>query len=233
MTRKFLLLILLTLLAVLAATPASAYVFWQDCRGGVRWNNNDVTWRPSLVSFPSGGPWYQSIDASRVAWNSFTPGANYRINYIWDTNTSYSNTDGRNSILTPAVWPEDSGYLAVTYPRRSMCYAWPGPDANWVEMDIIFNGNKAWENSLNPVAPNFSPYNVALVAIHEHGHGFGLTHENDQPATMNATYPNAGPIGNPNYIHPHADDARGNRALYGTAATQRDVAAFKYRLRNP
>src|SRR4028118_346985 len=99
MTRKFSLLALSTLFAVLAATPASAYEFWADCRGGVRWNNNDVPFRPSLVSFPQGSGWHQSIDASRVAWNAYAPGTNYRIHYTWDTSTNYAPNDGINTIV--------------------------------------------------------------------------------------------------------------------------------------
>jgi PKD repeat protein len=150
---------------------------------------------------------------------------------VWDTQTSTSNNDGRNSIVTPAYWPYDATWGAVTTKRRSMCYTWPGPDANWVEADIAFNPNVWWETSTNPPAPSFfayAPVNSTLVALHEHGHGFGLAHETDQLATMNPAYPNAGPIGVANAVHPHADDARADRALYGTASTQRDVAAFAY-----
>lgn len=230
MIRKLTFLLTLTL-AMLAAKPAAAYVFIEDCRGGVKWNNNDVTWRPSLTSFPQNSAWYNSVDAMRVAWNSYTPGANYRINHTWETSTSTSNTDNRNGIVMPSSssWFWGSA-LAVTQPRRSMCYTWPGPDANWVEMDIAFNPGYTWDTSVNPVAPEGSPYNSTLVGIHEHGHGMGLGHEDDQLATMNSYYPNGGVIGTRNDVHPHADDARGDRALYGTAATQRDFAAFAYRV---
>ncbi len=228
MTRKWMNAFSLAL-ALAAAMPAAAYEFLADCRGAVRWNNNDVTWRPSTVSFPEGSSWYYSIDASRVAWNSYTPGANYRINYSWDTNTSTSNTDSRNSIVMPSYWSWGADALGVTQPRRSKCYVWPGPDANWVEMDIAFNRNYLWDTSINPATPLYEPYNSTIVAIHEHGHGMGLAHENDQLATMNSYYPSGGPIGTRNDVHPHADDSRADRALYGTAATQRDVAAFAYR----
>ncbi|HEX6098853.1 MAG TPA: PKD domain-containing protein [Thermoanaerobaculia bacterium] len=230
MIRKFTFLLTLTV-ALITAKPAAAYTFIEDCRGGVKWNNSGVTWRPSLTSFPQYSAWYNSVDAMRVAWNSYTPGGNYRINHTWETSTSTSNTDNRNSIVMPAasgwIW---GGALAVTQPRRSMCYVWPGPDANWVEMDIAFNPNYTWDTSINPVAPQDSPYNSTLVGIHEHGHGMGLGHEDDQLATMNSYYPNGGVIGTRNDVHPHADDARGDRALYGTASTQRDLAAFAYRV---
>lgn len=231
MNRKIVLLLAVALVMV-AAMPAFAYNALSTCGGPVRWSNNDVLFKPSLVSFPQGSGWYNSIDASRLAWNSFTPGGNYRINYLWDTATTYALNDNKNSILTLNNWVEDDNYLAVTYPRRSMCYFWGG-GANWVEMDIVFNGEKSWDTSTNPVGANFSPYSSTLTAIHEHGHGLGLDHESDFPATMNPTYPFGGTIANQNFAHPHADDARGDRAVYGTAATQRDVAAYAYRLNSP
>jgi PKD repeat protein len=234
MTRKLIVLLAFTL-AVLASKPASAAEFIADCRGGVKWNSATVTWRPSLTSFPLNGGWYQSLDAARVAWNSYSPGGNYRINYTWETSTSTSNTDNRNSIVmpTPAGWIWSAAAAAVTLPRRSMCYTWPGPDANWVEMDTVYNPNAAWENSLNPVMPQGSPFNSTLVALHEHGHGMGLEHENDLLATMNVGYPVGGVIGTRNDVHPHADDTHGDRALYGVSGTQRDLAATAYRTLQP
>jgi PKD repeat protein len=234
MTRKLIVLLAFTL-AVLASKPASAAEFLADCRGAVKWNSSTVTWRPSLTSFPLNSPWYQSLDAARVAWNSYSPGGNYRINYTWETSTISSNTDNRNSIVMPAPsgWIWTAGATATTLFRRSMCYTWPGPDANWVEMDTIFNPNVPWENSLNPVMPQMPPYspayNSTLVALHEAGHGMGLDHENDLLATMNASYPNGGVIGTRNDVHPHADDTHGNRSLYGVSGTQRDLAAYAYR----
>lgn len=237
MNRKLIILLVVTL-AMLAAMPAFAYNALSSCRGHVRWNNNDVTWRPSLTAFPQGSGWYNSLDATRVAWNSYTPGGNYRIQYLWDPNNTVTFNDNRNSITMPAYWDPSWGKenswdpepLAVAFMRRSMCYAYPGPDANWVEGDIAFNRNYPWETSINPQVPGSWPFNSTLVALHEQGHGMGLAHERDFVATMNATYPGGGPIGNPAYVHPHADDARGDRAIYGTAATQRDVAASAYRL---
>jgi hypothetical protein len=239
MTRKLILLLVVTLV-MLAAMPAFAYNSLYACRGHVRWNNNDVTWRPSLSAFPSGSPWYNSLEAARVAWNSWTPGANYRMHFIWDGNNVVTFDDGRNSITMPNPWPGtpdpyDIEPLAVAWMKRSMCYAWPGPDANLVEGDIAFNRDYWWEHSLNPVEPRkgIQPVNSTLTALHEFGHGLGLDHERDYSTTMNAIYPFGGPIGNYAVVHPHADDARGNRAMYGTSATQRDVAASAYRLTAP
>jgi PKD repeat protein len=67
------------------------------------------------------------------------------------------------------------------------------------------------------------------VGIHEHGHAFGLDHENDIMATLNAFYPNSGVIGNGNETQPHSDDTYAVRVGYGTAVTSRDLAASAFR----
>ena len=235
MTRKLILLLTLTM-ALLAAKPASAYPYIYDCRGGVTWSNNDVTWKPSLLSFPVGSAWNQSIEAMRTAWNVHSPATNYRIHYTWTTTASTNSNDGQNSILIPPTsqWIWGSNTLAVTTTRRSMCYVWPGPRASLAEADIMFNPSLSWNTSTNPAppTPNGSPSST-IVGIHEHGHGFGLDHEDDVMATMNTYYPDGGPIGTRNDAHPHADDVRGNRNAYGPSATLRDFAASAYRRTAP
>lgn len=232
--RKLTLLLSLTIV-MLAAQQASAYNYIYDCRGGVTWSNNDVTWKPSLVSFPLGSSWYNSVEAMRTAWNVYSPATNYRIHHTWTTATSTSSNDGQNSILIPATnqWIWGSA-LAVTTTRRSMCYAWPGPRASLAEADIMFNPSESWDTSTNPQPP--SPWwtpSSTIVGIHEHGHGMGLDHEDDVMATMNTYYPDGGPIGTRNDAHPHSDDVRGNRNAYGPSATLRDFAASAYRRTAP
>jgi hypothetical protein len=64
--------------------------------------------------------------------------------------------------------------------------------------------------------------------LHEFGHAFGLTEENFQLATMNASHPFGGPLGNYHFVQPHGDDMQGMRALYGST-TQRDLVASAYK----
>ena len=231
MKRKLIVALSLTL-AIVAANPAAAYTYIYDCRGGVTWSNNDVTWKPSLQSFPLGTSYNTSVEAMRTAWNVYSPATNYRIHYTWTTTASISNNDGQNSILfpTPAQWIWGNNVGGITITRRSMCYVWPGPRANLAEADILFNPNLSWDTSTNPAppTPSYSP-SLTLIGIHEHGHGMGLDHEDDVMATMNSVYPHGGPIGTRNDAHPHADDVRGDRNAYGPASSLRDLSASAYR----
>jgi hypothetical protein len=218
------------------AQPAAAFEYWEQCRGGVTWGTNNVTFKPELASFPLNSSFYNSIEAARLAWNNSAPGSNWRIHHNWVQSAYQRNArDGVNSILIPTVdqWNAltnlPAGTIAVTLGRRSMCYFY-GPRAYWDEMDILFNPNLWWEGSTNPTPPIYgAPYNMTITAVHEHGHALGLWEENDVLARMNGLYPLGGVIGTRNDPHPHGDDARGARNAYGTASTSRDVAGVAYR----
>lgn len=231
MSRKAIpLFAVLAVIAVFSATPAMAYRYIWDCRGPVRWSSSTVTFEPSLVSFPLGSAWNTSVDTMRVNWNSYTPGTNYRINYSWSGSAAFATNDNRNSIVMAR--PEDwiwGGAIAVTLVRRTTCYPSPWPRSMLAEADMVFNPNQPFENSTNPPPPHSFPFNSTLVGIHEHGHAFGLDHEDTVLATMNSFYPAGGVIGTRNDAHPHADDVRGNRAAYGTSTTSRDLAASAFR----
>lgn len=234
--RSFLPAVLAGLALVSAAAPAAAYQYIWDCRGNVTWGGTNVTFQPSLVSFPNGSAWQASVDAMRTIWNTNSPGARYQIQHTWSANAGWATNDGRNSIViaAPANWIWGDFTLAVTQVRRSSCPIWPFPRAELQEADIVFNPNPLgipgfWDTAISPAPPHNGAFSSTLVGIHEHGHAFGLDHENDVMATMNAIYPNSGVIGVDNDAHPHADDTLGNRAGYGTATTSRDLAASIFR----
>lgn len=227
------------LLLLTGFSPAKAYQYTWDCRGHVVWNSSNVTFEPSLVSFPQGSALQAAIEASRTAWNVDSPGTNYRIQHTWTTATTSNPSDGHNQIqiAAPADWAWGDA-LAVTRKRRTTCNIWPFSRARLAEADILFNPNPRdpfgfptfWDTALNPAPPHpQGPFNVTLVAIHEHGHAFGLEHEDDVMATLNAFYPNSGVLGNDNDVHPHADDVLADRAGYGTPVTSRDFAASTFR----
>lgn len=228
--------ILAGLVLLLAAARADAYEYTWDCRGPVTWDHSNVTFQPSLVSFPNGSGWQASIDAMRTIWNVNAPGTNYRIQHTWSPNAAWSTSDNRNSIViaAPADWVWGANTGAVTFKRRSGCPIWPLPRAELEEADIAFNPSPFgipgfWDTAINPAPPHTGTPSSTLVGVHEHGHAFGLAHENDVLATMNEFYPNGGVIGVDNDAHPHADDTLADRAGYGTATTSRDLAAFVHR----
>lgn len=230
--------ILLLLLAVMIALPAAAYEFSWTCRGTVKWGDNDVTFQPSLASFPYGSGWNASVEAMRHAWNN-VPGSNYRIHYTWVSSASASNNDNKNSILIadPADWKQewtDKNWVAVAIGRYSLnaCYPSPWPRPSIAEKDILFSPYASWNTAINPQPPSFG-LSSTLVGIHEHGHGLGLAHEDDIMATMNSVHPMGGPISTRNDAVPHADDTKAVRVAYGTATTARDVAASAYNRTSP
>lgn len=236
MNRRFLsrLASLGIVVALFSPSSAHAYQYIWDCRGEVVWDSSNVTFQPSLVSFPNGSAWQNSINAMRTIWNTESPGSNYRIQHTWAANNTWATNDGRNSIViaTPAEWTFGAGTLAVTFSRRSTCNIWPFSRADLVEADIAFNPAPflGWDTAVNPAPPHpQGPFNSTLVGIHEHGHAFGLDHENDIMATLNAFYPNSGVIGNGNETQPHSDDTYAVRVGYGTAVTARDLAASAFR----
>jgi hypothetical protein len=227
--RKAVLLIALS--PIYAAVSADAYQYIWDCRGPVVWSSPDVTFEPSLVSFPVGSAWHSSVNAMQQGWSNFAPGTRYRIHHQWSGSANWSPNDNRNSIVmaAPADWIW-GGALAVALMRRSACNIWPFARAQLREADIVFSPHFVWENAIKPVPPHPNgPFNSTLVGLHEHGHGLGLAHEDTVLATMNSFYPSGGVIGGNNDVHPHADDVLGNRVGYGTATTARDVAASTFR----
>ena len=221
------LVLLAGFLVLCTAQGASAYE-WHECRSNKQvWDSNNVTFRPSSVSFPSGSAWRTSVEAMRTAWNT-APGTQFDFTYSYNSSSTYSTDDDTNSILITNTY-NYNGALAVARLSFKWC-VWPFWGGKLKEVDVLFNPAYSWENSVNPTFPPnpWSPYNSTLVGIHELGHAFGLSHENDAMATMNSVYPNSGSLGQDNDIVPHGDDVYGNRAGYGTSGTARDLYASTY-----
>lgn len=222
-------LILAVAFLLIQAAAAGAWE-WPTCRSNKRvWDGSTVTFAPSNVSFPAGSAWRTSIEAVRTAWNT-APGTNFRFNYAYNNATNHNSGDGTNGVLITSGYGWGTTTLAVALTRYRSCI-WPFWNGKIDEVDVLFNPAFFWDTSTNPAAlPTEDDFffNSTIVGIHEFGHAFGLDHENDLVATMNATYPDGGPLGNAHIVQPHADDVGGNRSGYGTSGSPRDVAASPY-----
>lgn len=206
--------------------PSSAPVFAWDyhtCLGGrLQWGSSSISFRPANLSFPAGVV-RTALESALASWNT-APGTVFRFSTVYESVTSINTNDGKNSIVFSANYSGlGPNTLAVTTYQHN-CF-------NITEKDVIFNANKAWTYTLNPAFPpnTSSPFDFALVATHELGHGLGLDHQASSVGTMNDIYPNGGSVGNSNTIQPLADDVLGDRAGYGTCCSAEDVYASTYR----
>ena len=217
------------LLFLAVPEPVDAYEY-ERCRGSNEtWNGTTQTFRATPISFPSGSTFRTALNSASNGWNQDTPGSRFRFAIVYQDSSSYSLGDGNNSILFTSDWDWGPGTQAVARSRRSAC-AWPFWRSRITEADILFNPARTWNTATQPGVPlSTTSENFTIVALHELGHTFGLNHENDVMGTMDEFYPDSGPIGNSNDVHPHADDSLGNRVGYGTAATERDFAASAFR----
>lgn len=226
MLRKLQAASLLSLLGFVALqAPAHAYGYGSCLFGTYKWSGSTITVGASTVSFPVGSYVRSNLDEAINAWNAQAPGGNFRFSTVADASTSFSSGDGKNSIYFNSTYGFN-GALAVTLTRLNCVFT-----SKITEADILFNNAYSWAFDPAPGSPpnQFSPYNFNLVAVHELGHAFGLKHENARLSTMNDCYPNGGPLGNFNQIHPHSDDVLGDRAGYGTSGSPQDLAVTTYR----
>ena len=223
-----------TLASIAPSADAAGYV-WR-CRGeNTTWGGSTVTWRPSTGSFPIGSAWRGSLESASFAWNNQTPSSNFRFAFSYVGGNTYTAGDGVNQILVTNSYAWEPGTLGVTLLRRNKgCPIWPFSRPKISEADILFNPAFTWDNQTNPAFPlPFNQFNSTIVALHEMGHAFGLRHENNVMGTMDEFYPDGGPIGNANEVHPHADDVLGNISGYAWQPLfgpwQRDVLASAFR----
>jgi PKD domain-containing protein/CARDB protein/matrixin len=205
--------------------PSVAYDY-STCLGTrITWGHSYATLYPANVSFPGG--FHNALDAVADAWNSKSPGSNFRFTLAYEDATTWAHPDGKSSVAFTKDGFNPGGDIAVTLRYEGhTCY---GLD----EVDVLFNAWYSWTSEINPSdlpRPWSSPLNLVLVGIHEFGHAFGLNHQASSLSTMNAHYPNSGPMGNANYVLPQADDVLGDRVGYGTCCSARDVYASAYRI---
>lgn len=217
----------LSILAITVAFPGIVNAYsWSTCHGRIKWNKNWANLYISTTSFPAGSSWDARLQNAMWHWNN-VKGSRFNFYVGRDTDGTHRSGNGKNEVYL------DNGLtgstLAVTRVRYH-CYWFFGWHKGIDETDIGFNNNKSWSTSPINYSSLGSPINFESVALHEQGHALGLDHENRWMATLNANYPNSGPLGHWKEWDPLADDREGARYLYPDSTTETDVAgsAFKW-----
>lgn len=211
------------LLVMLTSSAAQAYS-WSTCDGNrLRWNSQWTNLYISTTSFPPSSTWDARLQNAMWHWNN-VKGSRFVYYYGRDTDGSHRAGNGRNEIHLDdsLAWST----LGVTRTRYH-CYWLFGWHYGIDETDVGFNNNRTWNLGSLDYVNDLSPSDVRSfesVALHELGHALGLDHENRWMATMNAFYPNSGPLGTDREWDPLADDRGGVRYLYPTTTSETDIA---------
>lgn len=222
--------LVVSLALAFALSPLQAHAYaYRTCNGDkVTWESSSICYNPMTVSFPSGSSQRTALERVRTAWNGSAnaPSTRYDIRFNYTNDSSWRNGDEINDVCLTWDYGWGSSTLAVCVTMYDSCW-WFG-DGSINETDIFFNPSVGWNLSTQPGARDGGT-SLALVGVHEFGHGLGLHHEDRWMATMNSRYPNGGTLGPYNSPDPLADDCAADRVLYGSTGTSRDLAVSAYR----
>lgn len=213
-------------LVTFATSGAQAYS-WRTCDGDrLRWNRQWTNMYISTTSFPPSSTWDARLQNAMWHWNN-AAGSRFAYYFGRDTDGSHRSGNGRNEVYL------DSGLawttLGVTRTRYH-CYWFFGWHHGIDETDVGFNSDRTWNLGIFDYVDDLGGViNFESVALHELGHALGLLHENRWMATMNASYPNSGPLGTIREWDPLADDRNGVRFLYPTNTNETDIAGSVFR----
>lgn len=221
--QRWILTILALPASLFASTAALAYTY-ETCDGSrVHWNSERATMAISTTSFPVGGTGDTQLQDAMFHWNA----ANSRFRFVVgrDLDATYNHSNGKNEVVFGTI--ADPTVLAVTAFRRHCTWdIFNGWEFGYDEADIVFDVDVNWTfNSFDYSTYPQGGVSFQSVALHELGHALGLNHENRWQATLNAYYPNGGPVGFFQEWDPLPDDRQGVRALYGGDGTSIDVGA--------
>lgn len=217
--------------AVLCGSPRPADAYsWDSCSGRrIRWEGGTTSLYLNTRSFPIGSTWDARLQNAMWHWNN-VKGSALRFYVGRDTDGTYG-TNGKNEVVF-AKLDGRGGTLAVTKTRYHCRRDFFGRlSAGIDETDVVFDDAEPWSTSR--LSYGSSSVSFESVALHEFGHVIGLSHENRWMASMNAYYPNSGPLGQAKEWDPLPDDREGARYLYGDSTQERDLAASVFKRTSP
>ncbi|WP_233716797.1 matrixin family metalloprotease [Ketobacter alkanivorans] len=207
-------------LAFAISGVAEAYTLITCNGNNIRWNGNSATMRASNVGFPSGSSWRSALGSSISLVNQNPSAFDYGIVY-GDTSVGFNN--GQNEIW----WTSGFGAPAI---------------ANWwmncntgrfTEVDIRFDNTVAYttstsKSSLWPYGGSYRPFHT--TAIHELGHGVGLSHTATTYSIMGQDWDHIHANGSTARAYFGEDASSGAVALYGlNPGTVEDLGVAQWR----
>lgn len=205
------------ILCLFAPSLATAYEYEACGDDPTEWGSEEVTFKASDISFPSGSPQRTALLKMINQWNAIVEGD---VEFKLGTDTDDSMGHYQDGSEIGFVDPEDLDESLGRASSRYNYFCGGGISKHIVECDIRFSATPKrgiWffgEPSPREVWPT-SDNNTAFrpIALHELGHCLGLRHERDGMSLMDTQYPSSGWYDTKGVL-PHGDDVLGALEAY-------------------